>query len=226
MKVYKAINEVQAELAKSGITKDGVNTQGQGYKFRGIDAVYNALSPALAKYGLVVVPRVISREQVERIAKSGGALFYTTLLVEFDFVSAEDGSKHTASAYGEAMDSGDKSTNKAMSAAFKYAMFQTFCIPTEAQDADSETHEVMDAHEAKQLALKVAHDEAFKRLKVSVDYMKEAIKKDDAYSVAEAWRELSHGDQNALWRAPTKGGCFTTHERDYIRNKLPKAETA
>ena len=38
------------------------------------------------------------------------------------------------------MDSGDKASNKAMSAAFKYACFQTFCIPTEEmQDPDAET---------------------------------------------------------------------------------------
>ena len=38
MQVYKAINAVQADLAKSGITKDRFNGQGSGYKFRGIDA--------------------------------------------------------------------------------------------------------------------------------------------------------------------------------------------
>lgn len=142
MKVYQAINAVQAALAQQGIAKDKRNTQGAGYNFRGIDDVYNALAPLLAENGLVVIPRVVSREQVERTSKQGGALFYTTVDVEFDFVSSEDGSKHTARTFGEAMDSGDKATNKAMSAAFKYAMFQTFCIPTEAQDADADTYEV------------------------------------------------------------------------------------
>ena len=49
MSVYKAINAVQAELAKTGISKDRTNTQGSGYKFRGIDDVYNSVSPLLAK---------------------------------------------------------------------------------------------------------------------------------------------------------------------------------
>jgi hypothetical protein len=62
---------------------------------------------------------------------------------EFDFVSAEDGSKHTVRTFGEAMDRGDKATNKAMSAAYKYAAFQAFAIPTEGDnDADASTHEV------------------------------------------------------------------------------------
>lgn len=143
MKVYSAINSVSAELAKEGIAKNKTNTQGSGYKFRGIDDVYNALAPLLAEKGLCILPRIISRECVERVSKQGGALFYTTVEAEFDFVASEDGSTHTVKTYGEAMDSGDKSTNKAMSAAYKYAAFQTFCIPTEAQDADSQTHEVV-----------------------------------------------------------------------------------
>ena len=105
--------------------------------------MYNAISPLLAKHGLCILPRVLTRECVERISKSGGALFYVTVEVEFDFVSAEDGSKHTVKTFGEAMDSGDKATNKAMSAAYKYAAFQAFSIPTESDnDADSSTHVV------------------------------------------------------------------------------------
>ena len=141
--VYKAIAAVQGDLAKVGIAKERRNTQGSGYNFRGIDDVYAALSPLLAKHGLVVIPRLIEREQVERASQRGGALFYTTVKAEFDFVAVEDGSKHTAATYGEAMDSGDKSTNKAMSAAYKYAAFMTFAIPTEGDDdADGSTHEV------------------------------------------------------------------------------------
>lgn len=148
MEVYKAINAVQAELAKSGISKDRRNTQGGGYNFRGIDDIYNALAPILAEKGLCILPRVLSRESVERVSKQGGALFYITVDVEFDFVSTVDGSKHTVKTYGEAMDSGDKATNKAMSAAYKYAAFQAFCIPTEGDnDADASTHQVASAND-------------------------------------------------------------------------------
>ena len=143
MKVYQSINAVQKELSTIGITKDRTNTQGSGYKFRGIDDVYNAIAPLLAKHGLCILPRVLTRECVERLSKNGGALFYVTVEVEFDFVSAEDGSKHTIKTFGEAMDSGDKATNKAMSAAYKYAAFQAFSIPTESDnDEDASTHDV------------------------------------------------------------------------------------
>lgn len=142
--VYQAIAAVIAALGKDGITKDRKNAS-QGYNFRGIDDMYNALSPLLAKHKLLVLPRMLQRSVTERESKNGGALFYVVVTAEFDFISAVDGSKHVVGPmYGEAMDSGDKATNKAMSAAYKYAAMQAFCIPTEGDnDADSPTHEVV-----------------------------------------------------------------------------------
>ena len=141
--VYEAIAKCASRIAKDGISKDRSN-QAQGYKFRGIDDVYNALAPILAVEGLCILPTVTEREVVERVSAKGAALFYVTVKVEFAFVSAKDGSTHIVTTYGEAMDSGDKATNKAMSAAYKYAAMQAFCIPTEGDnDADSHTHEVV-----------------------------------------------------------------------------------
>lgn len=141
MSVYKAISAVAKDMAEVGISKDRENRQ-QGFSFRGIDQVYNALAPMLAKHGLVILPRITERTVTERVTQKGGVLFYVVVKAEFDFVATEDGSKHTVVTYGEAMDSGDKATNKAMSIAYKYAAFQTFCIPTEqtAIDADAEVH--------------------------------------------------------------------------------------
>ncbi|WP_112197779.1 ERF family protein [Rahnella sp. NRRL B-41462] len=140
--VYKAIAGVAKDLSEVGISKDSRNQQ-QGFQFRGIDAVYNALSPALVKNGLVILPRITERTVSERVTAKGGVLFYVVVKAEFDFVATEDGSKHTVITFGEAMDSGDKATNKAMSIAYKYAAFQAFCIPTEetAQDADAFIHQ-------------------------------------------------------------------------------------
>lgn len=141
-KIYAAINAIQSDLSKIGISKDRKNQQ-QNYSFRGIDDVYSALAPLLAKYKVCIFPRVTEHKVTERQTAKGGVLFYTTVRVEFDYVSAEDGSTHICVTYGEAMDSADKSTNKAMSAAYKYACLQTFCIPTEGDnDADATTHNV------------------------------------------------------------------------------------
>lgn len=140
-KVYQAINFVQADLCDEGIAKLSRNSS-QGYNFRGIDDVYNALSPLLAKHGLCILPRMISRTCDEVPTKSGGSMRYVVVEAEFDFVSSEDGSTHTVKTFGEAMDSGDKATNKAMSAAYKYAAFQAFSIPTEGnEDADAASPE-------------------------------------------------------------------------------------
>jgi hypothetical protein len=139
--VYALIQKVSAEMSRQGIAKSRTNTQGAGFKFRGIDEVLNALSGVLADVGLVILPRVVSRECVERTSAKGGALFFVNIKMEFDFVSALDGSKHTVCTFGEAMDSGDKATNKAMSVAYKYAAIQAFCIPIEGlPEADQETH--------------------------------------------------------------------------------------
>ena len=142
--VYRAIAATSAALAKVGIGKTRQNDQ-QGYKFRGIDEVLNALAPALSAAGLVILPRMTDRTVTERVTPKGSVLFYTVVRAEFDFVAVVDGSIHTVVTYGEAMDSGDKSTNKAMSAAYKYAAFQAFCIPLEgmAADADQTTHEAV-----------------------------------------------------------------------------------
>lgn len=140
--VYAKIAAVQGELARIGIGKDSVNSFDK-YRFRGIDAVYNALAPLLAKHGLCVLPRIIERDCQERESRKGEPMFYVTVTAEFDFVSADDGTIHTVRTYGEAMDRSDKATNKAMSAAYKYAAFMAFAIPTEGDnDADAHTPEV------------------------------------------------------------------------------------
>ena len=114
-KVYAAISAVAGELAEKGISKARKQGSQVNYAFRGIDDVYNALAPALVKHRLLILPRCTERSCCERTSKNGGALFYVTVRAEFDFVSTEDGSIHTVVTYGEAMDSGDKATNKAMS---------------------------------------------------------------------------------------------------------------
>ncbi|MBP5430150.1 MAG: ERF family protein [Elusimicrobiaceae bacterium] len=141
-KVYQAMSAVQAEISSLGISKSRKNVQ-QGYAFRGIDEIYNTLAPIFAKHKLLIIPNVLSREVSERTTKRGDALFSVVVNTEFTFVSAEDGSTVKATTYGEAMDTADKATNKAMSAAYKYVCLQAFAIPTAGDnDADATTHEV------------------------------------------------------------------------------------
>lgn len=136
--VYQAICDVMGDLSEIGIGKEQKNAQ-QGFMYRGIDDVYNALSRILTKRGLCVLPRVKSRTMETRTTGQNKAIYYVFLEVEFDLVASRDGSKHTIASFGEAMDMADKATNKAMSAAYKYACFQAFCIPVDVLDPDATT---------------------------------------------------------------------------------------
>ena len=142
MNIFETVSAVMKDIGAIG--KTSKNTT-QGFMFRGIDAVMNAINPALVKYKLFIVPEVLEQTREERQTTKGGTLLYSIVKVKYTFY-AEDGSSITATVIGEGMDSGDKATNKAMSIAFKYACFQVFCIPTEEMvDPDKESHEVTPA---------------------------------------------------------------------------------
>ena len=125
------------------VGKDQKN-QAQGFKFRGIDQFVNSLYPALTKNGVFMAPRCVREDhelkEVQRSSGKAGIDKHVTILMEYDFF-AEDGSKVTVGPIpAEGLDSGDKATNKALSAALKYALIQTFSIPTEDMaEADLET---------------------------------------------------------------------------------------
>lgn len=143
--IHASVCAIIGALAERGIAKSKKNQQ-QGYHFRGIDDVYAALSPLLAQHHVAVYPYVEDRTVTERETKNGGVLFYVVCRVRFTLVSALDGSKVETVVVGEAMDSADKATNKAMSAAYKYFALLTFSPPVEGQDdADFQTHEVVAA---------------------------------------------------------------------------------
>lgn len=140
MNIYESISAIMAE----GYSIDkGKRNQQQGFLYRGIDDVMNTFYPLLSKYKVFVVPEVIGREREERQTNKGGNLIYSILTIRYTFY-AEDGSNVSAVVVGEGMDSGDKASNKAMAVGMKYAMFQTFCIPTEEMrdaDPDKECHD-------------------------------------------------------------------------------------
>ena len=134
--IFETINAVMEEIGAVG--KNSRNEK-QKYMYRGVDDVMNALNPAFTKHKLFMVPEVVSQKREERQTANEKNLIYSVLSVKYTFY-AEDGSSIYTIVPGEGMDSGDKASNKAMSAAFKYACFQTFCIPTEEmQDPDAET---------------------------------------------------------------------------------------
>ena len=134
--IYSAIAAIMEECP--AISKKQKNQQ-QGFMYRGIDIVMNVLQPLMSKHKVFAVPEVLESERQERTTSKGGTLIYTVLKVRYTFYAA-DGSSVCAVVQGEGMDSADKSSNKAMSVAYKYAMFQIFSIPTEEMaDPDADT---------------------------------------------------------------------------------------
>lgn len=188
--VYVAIAKVTAAMAQKGVPKDRENFQ-QKYRFRGIDNFFNALAPELAAAKLCILPRCLSREVVERKSASGNALFYITVAAEFVFVSGEDGTQHVVGPfYGEAMDSGDKATNKAMSAAYKYCVMQSFAIPVEGQAVDSEvdSHEVTPAASAPPVPLDLRS--------TTLPLLKDAAAKGEA-ELKKVWMRITEEQRTA-----------------------------
>lgn len=132
--IYSAICGVMEDVGVVG--KNDTNFQ-QKYKYRSIDAVMNALNPAMIKNKIFCTPEILEQTREERKTKSGGNSIYSVCKIRYRFF-AVDGSYVDAVVVGEGMDPGDKASNKALSAGFKYACFQTFCIPTEELMADSD----------------------------------------------------------------------------------------
>lgn len=129
--IYTALAKANRMIGAIG--KEQYN-QGQKFKFRGIDDVYNELHPVLAECDIFIITRV-EKVDVQSFPKDkGGLITYTRATIHHQFTTT-DGSSVTTTTVGEAMDSGDKGMNKAMSIALKYALLQLFTIPTE-EDKD------------------------------------------------------------------------------------------
>lgn len=182
--IYRAISNVMQDIGAVG--KNQRNTT-QGFMFRGIDAVMNAISPSLIKHKVFVVPETLEQIREERTSSKGTQLIYSICKIKYTFY-AEDGSSVSAITIGEGMDSGDKATNKAMAIAFKYACFQVFCIPTEEMiDPDSESPEVNGVGKkpikTKQKAIHLNSAPAAKVTQAMVQTVNEKIKKYESKGV-------------------------------------------
>jgi hypothetical protein len=136
--IAQALSEVMK--AVGAIAKKDKNTA-QGFNFRGIDSVVNAVSPALQKFGVVVVPSVEEYDyQTVEIGRNRTAMGHVRVKVTYTFIGV-NGDAIKATVVGEAMDSGDKATAKAMSVAFRTALLQSLSLPTDEADPDATSYE-------------------------------------------------------------------------------------
>lgn len=136
--VREALRAVMKDVG--AVKKGDRNTQGN-FNFRGIDAVTNAVYPALVEHGVIVAPRVLDYQYgTVVVGHKRTEMGHARLMVEFTFYGPED-DQIVAVTAGEAFDSGDKATAKAHSVAFRTALLQTLCLPTDEPDPDSTSYE-------------------------------------------------------------------------------------
>jgi len=136
--IFKLLSLVMNDAG--AVKKSDFNSH-QKFNFRGIDAVINAVSPALRAHGVVVFPQLISSEyELVQIGQNRTQMGYARIIVKYVF-AAPDGSTVETTVPAESMDSGDKATAKAMSVAFRTALLQTLCLPTDDADPDADSYE-------------------------------------------------------------------------------------
>lgn len=186
--IFAAMSAVMNDV--SSVSKDERNA-GQGFNFRGIDAVVNAVGPALRKHGVIVVPRVQSCDySTIEIGEKRKATAHVRVLVEYIFI-AQDGSTISCTTAGEAMDAGDKATAKAMSVAFRIALLQALALPTSEPDPDASSYERSPAKTSvmqdRALAAKIYQDIKGAEDQPALKTIWDALKDND--SLESSWSE-------------------------------------
>jgi hypothetical protein len=199
--VYQAMATAMGAVRAVG--RWGKNTE-QGYAFRSIDHFMSALNPAMSKAGIVVAPIVLQRLEETRQTKGGSRLRCIDLEVRFTFYGPA-GDFFPVVTWGEGTDTADKATNKAMVAAFKYAVMQTFMVPTQeisADDGDRTTTEVATAVPAEELDALVART----RSQVLMAVLQTPPGEDRQKALGAAWRPVAaHTDVlRAVVKAPAR----------------------
>lgn len=176
--IYQSLAAVMQDVLA---VKKGERNQAQGFNFRGIDAVVNAVGPALRKHGVICTPHVESYEYQERtVGKNASQVGHVVVQVTYTF-HALDGSSVSASVVGEAMDSGDKAVAKAMSVAYRIALLQALCLPTDEPDPDSVSYERTE---------KATTVKAAKPVKTDLQALADTISAcEDTETLKQIWRE-------------------------------------
>jgi hypothetical protein len=134
--IYNLIPKIMGDIGHIGKDKTA-KAEKFSYKFRGIEDVYNAVGPVLVKHGVFIIPSVKSLSVKQVTTYGNKSATQIVMEVAYRFY-APDGSFVEAITVGESMDTSDKAANKAMSDAMKYAVWQTFCIPTLAVDSEAD----------------------------------------------------------------------------------------
>lgn len=209
--IIEALSAAMAEVQAVG---KGDRNLEQGYSFRGIDAVVNAVGPVFRKHGIVPVPikteakyRDVLTSREKRSRECTVNVTYRFYGPAGDFIDAE--------VPGESMDFGDKGAPKAMSVAYRILLLQTLCIPTHEPEPDAQSYEraaepvgPTEAQLAKydELAKQIAAAESAGGLKVGWDLLVAAYKADEITTAqANELKAEITSRKEEITRLPTPG---------------------
>lgn len=128
--IYQAMNDVMKEVGY--VKKSGrMSGYGASYTFAGEGDLIAALRPACVEHGIVIHPLEMQQiHQDSYITSNDKNMNRTEVVLTYRFAHAPSGSFCDVTVAGEGADTGDKSSNKAMTGAFKYALRQAFMIET------------------------------------------------------------------------------------------------
>jgi hypothetical protein len=182
--VFEALSAAMDEVQAVG---KGDRNNEQGYSFRGIDAVVNAVGPVFRKHGIVPVPVKVEASYRDVLTSREKRSRECTVTVTYRFYGPA-GDFIEAQVPGESMDFGDKGAPKAMSVAYRILLLQTLCIPTHEPEPDAQTYERAREDAGPSAKQTAAYDELSKQiaaaesqagLKVGWDMLVAAYKADE-----------------------------------------------
>ncbi|WP_408895903.1 ERF family protein [Nocardioides sp. R1-1] len=137
--VQQAWANVMADVQALG-KNQRVDSGPARFNFRGVDDVMNAVGPVLRKHGVSVVPTAVTHSPETVTTRSGAVMRNVTVFVTYS-INGPAGDSMPGAAAGEAADSGDKATPKAMSVAFRTFLLEALCLPTDEPDPDTHQYE-------------------------------------------------------------------------------------
>ena len=189
----KILAGVAAEVG--AVRKTERNGQ-QGFSFRGVDAVVNAVAGPLHAAGVLgPVPEVLDVQRTAGQSRGGGGLTRVVVTVRYTLYGPDDDSL-AGTVTAEASDAGDKATAKAMSVALRTFLLQALCLPTDEPDPDQASYEIAGAVG-------------------TVPSQRQAQARPSALTVVHQWltrHQMDHGEADALLAAAAADGGATSPE--------------
>jgi hypothetical protein len=198
--IYSLMAEASKRIGVIGKGQTYDDGKGRSWNFRGIDDAMSAAQPVLADLGIAISVRCVDHksEPVE-IGKYKTPGFHDQVMLEVTFY-APDGSCYSSTLPGIALDTSDKATNKALSAAYKNVIYQTFCIGTKEvadNDPDHTAHQISGKGESQASTLPPVPDGYFSKKEV-VDWIQGQRTVADSVNALALRHTLTDADRKTI----------------------------